>query len=132
MVVWRLNRRDYFLAERERPALGMSPIFNLILLQAHGGAGILVNLMPILLIFVIFYFLMIVPQRKQQRRVQEMLDNLKIGDKVVFGGGIYGTITIVREDKRTVQVRVAENPPVKIDVARSAISGLQDTAEEKK
>jgi preprotein translocase subunit YajC len=110
----------------------MSSIFNLILLQGQGGAGILVNLMPILLIFVIFYFLMIVPQRKQQRRVQDMLDNLKIGDKVVFGGGIYGTVTIVREDKRTVQVRVADNPSVKIDVARSAISGLQDTGEEKK
>ena len=110
----------------------MSSIFNLILLQGQGGAGILINLMPLVLIFVIFYFLMIVPQRKQQRRVQDMLDNLKTGDKVVFGGGIYGTVTIVREDRRTVQVRVAESPSVKIDVARSAITGLQDTFEEKK
>jgi preprotein translocase subunit YajC len=110
----------------------MSPILNLILLQGQGGASILINLMPVLLMVVIFYFLMIVPQRKQQRRVQDMLDNLKSGDKVVFGGGIYGTVTIVRDDKRSVQVRVAENPPVKIDVARSAITGLQDTAEEKK
>jgi preprotein translocase YajC subunit len=57
---------------------------------------------------------------------------LKPGDKVVTSGGIYGTVTIVREDKRTVQLRIAENPSVKIDLARSAISGLQELPEEKK
>lgn len=103
-----------------------------LLWQGQGGAGILINLMPILLIFVVFYFLIIVPQRKQARRAQDMLDALKAGDRVVTSGGIYGTVTIVRDDKRTVQLKIAENPPVKIDVSRSSISGLQDAPEEKK
>jgi len=108
----------------------MSLHFALLLLQ-QGGAGI-IGLMPIVLIFVLFYFLIIVPQRKRQRESQAMLAALKVGDKIVTTGGIYGTVTIVREDKRTVQLRIAENPSVKIDVLRSAIAGLQDAAEEKK
>ena len=88
---------------------------------------------PLLLIFVLFYFLIIVPQRKRQRAVDEMLNNLKTGDKVVFSGGIYGTIVNIRDDKRTVQLKISENPVIRVEVARAAISGLQDApAEEKK
>lgn len=108
----------------------MSPHHLLLLLQT-GGAGIL-SLMPIVLMFVLFYFLIIVPQRKRQRQTESMLDALKAGDKVVTTGGIHGTVTIVREDKRTVQLKIAESPAVKIDVARSAIAGLQEAPEEKK
>jgi preprotein translocase subunit YajC len=104
---------------------------HLALLLWQGGTGI-IGLMPIVLIFVLFYFLIVVPQRKRQRQTESMLDALKVGDKVVTSGGIYGTVTIVREDKRTVQLRIAENPSVKIDVARSAIAGLQESPEEKK
>ncbi len=100
------------------------------LLQGEAGAGLL-SLLPFVLIFVLFYFLIILPQRKRQKQIQQMLDNLKVGDKVITSGGIYGTITMVREDKRTLQLRIAENPSVKIDVARSAIAGLQDAPEEK-
>lgn len=88
---------------------------------------------PLLLVFVLFYFLIIVPQRKRQRAVDTMLDNLKSGDKVVTNGGIYGTIVSIREDKRTMQLKISENPVVRVEVARTAISGLQDApAEEKK
>jgi preprotein translocase subunit YajC len=92
-----------------------------------------VTFIPLLLIFVLFYFLIIVPQRKRQRAIDEMLNNLKVGDKVVFSGGIYGTIVSVRDDKRSVQLKISENPVIRIEVARTAISGLQDApAEEKK
>jgi preprotein translocase subunit YajC len=93
----------------------------------------LVTFVPLLLVFVLFYFLIIVPQRKRQRAVDAMLDNLKSGDKVVTNGGIYGTIVSIREDKRTMQLKISENPVVRVEVARTAISGLQDApAEEKK
>jgi preprotein translocase subunit YajC len=93
-----------------------------------------VTFIPLLLVFVIFYFLIILPQRKRQRALDAMLDNLKQGDKVVTNGGIYGTIVSVREDKRTVQLKISENPVIRVEVARTAISGLQDApaAEEKK
>lgn len=86
-------------------------------------------LIPMVLVFVLFYFLIIVPQRKRQRAVDEMLNNLKAGDKVVTSGGIYGQIVSVREDNRTVQLKIAEN--VRVEVARTAISGLQDVPEQK-
>jgi preprotein translocase subunit YajC len=92
-----------------------------------------VTFIPLILVFVIFYFLIIMPQRKRQRALDAMLDNLKSGDKVVTSGGIYGTIVSIRDDKRTVQLKISENPVIRVEVARTAISGLQDTpAEEKK
>ena len=87
---------------------------------------------PLLLVFVLFYFLIIVPQRKRQRAVDSMLDNLKSGDKVVTNGGIYGTVVSIRDDKRTMQLKISENPVVRVEVARTAISGLQDAPVEEK
>lgn len=89
-------------------------------------------LIPMVLVFVLFYFMIIMPQRKRQRAVDQMLNNLKAGDRVVTNGGIYGTIVSVHEDKRTVQLKIAENPVVRVEVARSSISGLQEVTEEKK
>jgi len=89
-------------------------------------------LVPMVLVFVLFYFLIVVPQRKRQRATDEMLSNLKSGDKVVTSGGIYGTIVSVRDDKRSVQLKISENPVIRVEVARTAISGLQDAAEEKR
>lgn len=87
---------------------------------------------PLLLVFVLFYFLIIVPQRKRQKAVDAMLDNLKSGDKVVTNGGIYGTIINIEDDKRTMQLKISENPVVRVKVARTAISGLQDAPAEEK
>jgi preprotein translocase subunit YajC len=95
----------------------------------QGGFGSLGPLVPMLLVFVLFYFLIIVPQRKRQRATEDMLNNLKAGDKIVTSGGLYGQIVSVREDKRTVQLKIAEN--VRVEVARTAISGLQETPEQK-
>ncbi len=82
----------------------------------------LVNFVPILLIFVVFYFLLIAPARKKQKRHAELLQNLKAGDKVVTSGGIRGTIVGVTDE--IVQLRIADQ--VKIDVDKSAIAGLSE------
>jgi preprotein translocase subunit YajC len=77
--------------------------------------------LPLILIMVIFYFLMILPAQRRQKKVTEMLKALKTGDKVITNGGIYGTIVGLEDD--AVQLRVAEQ--VKMKVSRSAIAGLQ-------
>jgi preprotein translocase subunit YajC len=77
---------------------------------------------PLVAIFVIFYFLLIRPARTRQKLVQKMLDALKSGDKVITSGGLLGTVVAI--DKGIVQLRVADK--VKVDVTRSSIVGLQD------
>ena len=95
---------------------------NPIVLAADPGAG--GSLTSVLLLFaplfVIWYFLVIRPQQQQRRKTQEMLANLKTGDRVVTSGGVYGTVVSFRNG--VVQLQVASQ--VKIDVARSAISSL--------
>jgi preprotein translocase subunit YajC len=81
-----------------------------------------VQLVPLVFIFVIFYFLLIRPARKRQKDVQKMLDNLKSGDRVITSGGLLGTIVAV--DRNIVQLRVADK--VKVDVTKSSIVGLQE------
>jgi preprotein translocase subunit YajC len=97
-----------------------------ILLQSGGAGGFIVQFLPIFLIFGVFYFLLIVPQRKRQRELQETISNLKAGDRVVTTGGIIGTITAVRET--SLLLRSADKSI--LEVARSAVAGLD--AEEKK
>jgi preprotein translocase subunit YajC len=84
------------------------------------------------LVFVLFYFLIIVPQRKRQRAVDQLLDSLKPGDRVVTNGGLYGQVVSLREDKRTVTLKISENPVVRVEVSRASVAGLQDAPEEKK
>ena len=90
-----------------------------------GLAVILVNLFPLILIFVIFYFLLIRPQQKKAREHQKMLENLKKGDKVVTNGGLHGTI--VGLTLTVVTLQVADNVRVKVD--RSAIARLREESE---
>jgi preprotein translocase subunit YajC len=83
-----------------------------------GGLGLF---LPLILIMVIFYFLMILPAQRRQKKTNEMLKALKTGDKVITNSGIYGTIVGMEDD--SVQLRIAEQ--VKIKLARNAIAGLQ-------
>lgn len=69
---------------------------NLFLFQADGGGSLLSMLPMLAIIFAIFYFLVIRPQQKQQKKLQEMIAELKINDEVVTNGGIYGSIKEVR------------------------------------
>lgn len=92
--------------------------------KADPTAGFM-SLLPLVLIFVLFYVLFIVPQRKQQKKHEELLKNLKKGDEVVTSGGILGTVTGVNEKENTVYIKVAEN--LKIEVQRSAIATLRNS-----
>jgi preprotein translocase subunit YajC len=90
---------------------------------APGGAtGGLLQFLPMIFIFVIFYFLLIAPMRKKQKKTQEMLSKLKKGDEVVTGGGIFGRITAIDDDRGFVILQISDNTKVK--VARSGIVGL--------
>ena len=80
----------------------------------------LINLAPIVAIFVIFYFILIRPQQKQQKENELMLKNLKAGDKILTAGGLYGTITGFKGDDLEVQF----SQTVKLTVARSAVARL--------
>ncbi|MCP3980437.1 MAG: preprotein translocase subunit YajC [bacterium] len=90
------------------------------------GGGMSSILMPMILIFGIFYFLLIAPERKKQKKRVEMINNLKPGDKIITNGGIYGTVVGIA-DETMIQVRIADQ--VKIEVARHAIAGLQGAPE---
>ena len=85
------------------------------------GAGGLLQVLPFALILGIFYFLILLPMNKRQKKVEEFQSSLKVGDKVITTGGIYGQVTRVGE--KSVQVQVAER--VRIEFARSAIGGYQ-------
>ena len=63
-----------------------------------------VQLVPLILIFVVFYFVLIRPQRKKDKEAKAMLDNLKVGDRICTIGGIYGTIVKIKDDVLTVEV----------------------------
>jgi preprotein translocase subunit YajC len=108
----------------------ISNLGSLAFLQNAGGG--LIGLLPFVLIFVIFYFLLIRPQQKKQRLAQQerdaLLKALKPGDKVVTTGGIYGTIVAVRDKDDTVQLRIAQS--VSIEAERSAIGRLQVSEKE--
>lgn len=101
--------------------------FFIFLQGAPGGSNFLVAMLPWLLIFGVFYVLIIMPQRKRQKALQETIANLKPGDRVITTGGVIGTITAVRET--SLVIRSAEKSM--LEVARSAIAAL-DTEEEKK
>jgi len=91
-----------------------------------GTGGFLSFLLPILLIWAIFYFLLIRPQQVKQKQHQEMISSLRKGDKVVTAGGIYGTIVNVKEDTFVLKV----DDGVRIEFAKSAIAKLVKRAGE--
>lgn len=89
--------------------------------QQGSPFGFLWSILPIILIFPIFYFLVILPQQKTRKKHQAMMENLKKGDRVVSTSGIIGTIISV--DKDTVVLQAA--PEVKLRMLRNAISDLR-------
>lgn len=91
-----------------------------------GPMGAIGGFLPLIIIFVIFYFLLIRPQQKRQKEVELMQSSLKKGDKIITTGGIYGLVEQVGE--KTVTIKVAEGTKVKF--GRSYISQVRGTAEE--
>lgn len=98
----------------------LNPVQLAFILQAPSGGGLALFL-PLILIMAIFYFLMIMPAQRRQKKLTQMLGALKNGDKVITTGGVYGTIVGLEDN--AVQLRIADQ--VKIKVARNAVAGLQ-------
>ncbi len=97
----------------------------MILATAQPGGGMFNMMVPMILIFGILYFMMIRPQQRKEKERREMITNLKSGAKVVFGGGIIGTVTNVKDS--TFVIKVADN--VKLEVLRGAVSRIVEKGE---
>ena len=81
----------------------------------------LVQFIPFVLVLAIFYLVILLPMKKRQKKVEAFLSGLKVGDKVVTTGGLYGSVT--RLDDQSIQLQVAQN--VRVEVSRAAVVGYQ-------
>jgi preprotein translocase subunit YajC len=97
-----------------RMVLAMAP-------SPDGNAPVWAQFLPFVLILAIFYFVILMPMRKRQRKVSEFQESLKVGDKVITTSGIYGLVTKVNE--KSVQLQIADK--VRIEVAKAAVGGYQ-------
>jgi preprotein translocase subunit YajC len=86
-----------------------------------GSPGAWVQLMPFVLVVGIFYFVILLPMKRRQQKVQTFLAALKVGDRIVTSGGLYGTVT--RLSDQSVQVQVADK--VRVEMSRNAVVGYQ-------
>ena len=91
---------------------------------APEGGSAWLQLVPFALVLAIFYFIILLPMKRKQQKVQEFLDSLKVGDRVITTGGIYGQIT--RLGEQSVQLQIADK--VRIEVSRAAVGGIQGQA----
>jgi len=87
---------------------------------AQRGPSLLGAMIPFILVFLIFYLLIIRPSRTKQKKHQEMVEQLKPGNKVITSGGIYGTVMGVQKDR--IELRIASN--VKIDISKNAVAAI--------
>jgi preprotein translocase subunit YajC len=99
--------------------------------QTTGGGGLFgdgafVQILPLILIFVVFYFLLIRPQQKKVKEHRDLIASIRRNDVVVTGGGIVGKVTKVIDD-HTVQVEIADN--VRVRVERATIAGIRSRGE---
>ena len=81
------------------------------------------SFLPLIFIFIAFYFLLLRPQQQRQKEVQKMIDSVKKGDKVVTSGGVIGVVTGIQSDY--VVMRTGDNENTKMEVLKSAITGLR-------
>src|SRR5262245_2251713 len=86
-----------------------------------GGSSPFLQIVPFILILGIFYFIILLPTKRKQQKVQEFLKNLKVNDRVITTSGIYGQITRLSDE--VVQLQIADK--IRIDVARASIGGYQ-------
>ena len=97
----------------------LEPLFALA--AAPDGGSPWISFIPFALVLAIFYFVILLPMKRKQAKVQQFLESLKVGDRVVTTGGIYGQVT--RLNEQTVQLQIADK--VRIEVAKAAIGGYQ-------
>ncbi len=101
--------------------------------QAATGAAepnMLLNMLPLVLIFVVFYFLLIRPQQKKMKEHKSMLEAVRRGDRIVTNGGIIGVVTKVFEAERELQVEIADGIRVRVvrDMVASVLSRTEPVA----
>ena len=93
-----------------------------------GGQGNpLSAFVPLILMFAIFYFLLIRPQQKKAKQHKEMIGNLKVGDRIVTNGGLYGTIVRFNDAKGTLNLEIAEK--VQVEMLRNTVADKADAFE---
>ena len=88
--------------------------------SAQGANGLL-QFLPFALILGIFYFMILLPMKRRQKKIQEFQESLKVGDKVITTSGIYGQVT--RLNEKSLQIQIADR--VRIEIARAAVAGYQ-------
>ena len=98
--------------------------------DANPIAQMLGMVIPMVAMLAVFYFLLIRPQRKKDKQVKEMLDNLKKGDRITTIGGIYGTIVSIKDETITLAVGQKNSAPTEMTVARWAIRQVEEVAVE--
>lgn len=103
-------------------------MYNIIFLMAppaggagQGGGNPIMSMLPLVLMFVVLYFLMIRPQQKKQKEMQKMISEMKKGDKVITNGGIHGIIAGIKDT--TVLIKVADN--VKLEFSKSSVVSVE-------
>ena len=102
---WEVKLSEFFIANAlAQGAEGGSP---------QSGAGLAVSFVPFIAIFVLFYFLLILPQQKKAKQRKQMIDALKKGDRVMTSGGMIGTVTTL--SPKVVSLQVAEGTRIKIN-----------------
>ncbi|MBD5780116.1 preprotein translocase subunit YajC [Pelagicoccus sp. NFK12] len=100
-------------------------ISSIVLAQEAAPQGGIMSFLPFIVIFAAMYFLIIAPQRKKQKQHQQMITELKSGAEIVTSGGIYGTITNVKDDRFV--VKIAEN--TKIEISKASVASVVTPAE---
>ncbi len=98
------------------------PVFAMAASPEGGSAWL--QLVPFALVLAIFYFIILLPMKRKQQKVTQFLEALKVGDKVITTGGMFGQITRISGD--VVQLQIANN--VRVDVAKASIGGYQGQA----
>jgi preprotein translocase subunit YajC len=114
---------------RRKRRVGRKSFMILATMLQLGGGGFGGFLIPLGLMFGIMYLMVIMPQQKQRKKMQEMLSALKTGDKVVTNGGIYGTVSGIDGD--SLILKISAEPPVKIRILRSAIAQVEASEDAK-
>jgi preprotein translocase subunit YajC len=89
-----------------------------------GGAAGFASFIPLVLMFVIFYFLLIRPQQKKSKEHRAMIDNLKKGDRIITSGGLHGRVTGI--DQTTLTVEIADK--VRVKISRGNVAGIVPSA----
>ena len=102
-------------------AFGLPAVFAMSSPTQGATGPVWVQFLPFALILAIFYFIILMPMRKRQKKVTEFRDALKVGDKVITTSGIYGSITKLND--RSVQLQIADR--VRVEMSRAAVGGYQ-------